>query len=148
MRLKSSLIVIAIVCALVLPALVALFPWWSTLQSLPSPDGRFTAVLSRVDHIDRNYSVKINGARVYTSPDFAPRRDIAFCEKLAWDRTGNVVVLEIAGHRVFGYDATSQRRLTDEELLKVDLPPDPPLWEYHFESEWPGVGRAKQPEVR
>jgi hypothetical protein len=116
------------------------------LQTLESADDKYVANLSRIDGIDRNYVVKVNGARVYTSPDFAPANEIPFRESLAWDASGKIVVLEVAGHRIFGYDCVKKERLSDAELLAIKLAPDSPLWKYHYESEWPGIGRITRPE--
>ena len=118
------------------------------LQTLQSPTGAYTAKLHRVVGFDRIYFVSVNGKRVYHSPDFSPRTDLDFKEELTWDASGHMLILSIAGHRIFGYDAKQSRRLTDEQLLAVELAPDPPLWEYEFESEWPGIGRAKRPDPR
>jgi hypothetical protein len=147
---KASKIVLALAvlaCLALLPSILVFWPWQTKLQSLPSPDGNHTAELFRADGIDRNYSVRVDGTRVYHSPDFAPRRDLAYLEALTWDKTGRIVVLEIARHRIFGYDATNHQRLSDDALLATQLPPDVPLSEYYFESEWPGIGRARKPEA-
>ena len=126
------------------------------LQTLYSPDRAHRAELWRLDHLDRNYSVYLDGRKVYGSPDFAPRDDLPFRETLHWDSSGRIVILEVAGHRIFGYDAASGRRLTDSELLAAEppaepalptqSPAEPALWEYHFESEWPGIGRVRRPD--
>jgi hypothetical protein len=129
-----------------LPFLAVLYLVWSKherLQECKSPDGRHVVDLVRADFIDRNYSVRVDGARVYWSPDFAPRHDLSFREALVWDVSGKVVVLEIAGRRIFGYDLDAKHRITDEQLLAIELAPDPPLSEYYFESEWPGIGRVR-----
>jgi hypothetical protein len=97
-----------------------------------------------VDGIDRNYSVKVDGARVFTSPDFAPNDRVPLRETLFWDTSGKVVVLEVGRHRVFGYDVVTRRALSESELLAVAAAPDPPLWEYGYEWEWPGIGRARR----
>ena len=116
------------------------------LMTLTTRDRSHRAVLIRSDvFVDRNYIVKVDGQRVYVSPDFAPRHDLPYRETLLWDRTGRVVLLEIAGHRLFGYDVSRGRALTTSELLAAELPPEPLLWEYQFSSEWPGIGRADGP---
>jgi hypothetical protein len=140
------------VCALLLLSFI-LFAWsihslmTTKLMELTNPGRSHRAELLRMDSIDRNYLVKVDGRVVYGSPDFAPRTDLAFRETLLWDRTGGVVILEVAGHRIFGYDAETNRRLSNGELLTVELPPEPPLWQYHFESEWPGIGRVQRPDA-
>lgn len=144
---KLGLVIIAAVLfGLLVFAINAVWPW-TKLQTLSSPDGQHTAELSRVDGIDRNYLVRVDGRRVYTSPDFAPRKDLPFREALVWDATGKILMLEVAHHRIFGYDVSAGRQLSDEELLLAQAPPDPPLSEYYFESEWPGIGRVRRGEA-
>ena len=146
--LKRLLTPACIICILafllLLLPLREVLPFWRTLQQLPSPDGSHMVKLVRQDAIDRNYSIYVDGSRVYTSPDFMPRDDISFQEALRWDAAGSKVVLEVAKRRLFGFDVPDGRRLSDEELLAVELAPEPKLWEYHFEGEWPGVGRARE----
>jgi hypothetical protein len=122
-----------------------LLVWLSikTLQVTESPNGEHQVRLSRLDGIDRNYKVTVDGRKVYSSPDFAPRSDLGFREALVWDATGQVVVLEIAGRRLFGYDVEKQKPLADDELLSLKLAPEPDLGEYMFEGEWPGLGRVR-----
>lgn len=139
-------VLLVLVCLMFLPAVLGFWPARTKLQTLRSPDGFHTAELLRADHLDRNYVVRVDGARVYVSPDFAPRSDLPYRETLVWDKTGHVVVLEVARHRIFGYNVEKGAPLSDEELLAVEFAPDPPLWEYYFESEWPGIGRVPRPE--
>ncbi|BBO35922.1 hypothetical protein [Lacipirellula parvula] len=141
---KAFGIGLAVCLLLAAPFLAVGGLWWTTLQTAKSPDGRHTARVVRSDHIDRNYSIYVDGRRVFISPDFAPRRDIAYHEELAWDDSGNILVFEVAGQRLFGYDVAAGRKLDDDELLAVKLAPKPELWEYYYESEWPGVGRARR----
>ena len=144
---KLGLVIIAaMMFGLLVFAINGVWPW-TKLQTLSSPDGQHTAELSRADGIDRNYTVRIDRRRVYTSPDFAPRKDLPFRETLVWDATGKILMLEVARHRIFGYDVAADRQLSDEELLATQAAPDPPLSEYYFESEWPGIGRARQGEA-
>lgn len=117
------------------------------LQVLLSPDSSHQAELYRLDpFVDRNYLVYVDGHKVYGSPDFAATYKFPYREALYWDASGRIVVLEVARHRIFGYDAVARRRLTDAELLAVEERPDPSLWDYGFESEWPGIGRADRPQ--
>ena len=140
--------VLFVVVNVILLMILAFYAIWPVreLQTLYSPDRDHWARLLRVDGFDRIYFVKVDGVRVYTSPDFAPSNDVPFRETLFWDATGKVVVLEVARHRIFGYDVSRSRELTDEELLAVAAPPDPPLWEYGFEWKWPGIGRVQRGE--
>ncbi len=91
------------------------------------------AKLVRHDGIDVNFKVIIDGEPVYWSADFAPVKE-DFRENLIWDKTDNIVVLEIAGERLFGYDAERKVVLTNEELLSVIFTP---FWHYGFESKLP-----------
>jgi hypothetical protein len=115
-----------------------------TLQEAQSPDGQRRVELIRIDGLDRNYIIRVDGTRVWNSPDFSPRDDIPYREALVWNATGNVVVFEVANHRVCGIDVNAKRVLTDAELLALELAPEPRLWDYGYEAEWPGIGRAQQ----
>ncbi len=105
----------------------------STVMKKPSPDRQHTAKLVRVQGIDVNFRVTVDGRRVYGSPDFAPVR-ADFREQLVWATNSQVVVLEVAGRRIFGYQAVEKRPLTDSELLKVQFTP---FDELHFEGTLP-----------
>lgn len=108
-----------------------------TVQTLYSPDGKHRAVLKRMDAIDLNFTVKVDGKKVYSSPDFAPNKRVDFQERLVWDKTGTVVVLDVTGRRLFGFDIKSQKSLSDSELMLVEYAPEPDQWEYGFEGIWP-----------
>lgn len=108
-----------------------------TIQILHSPDSMYKAKLVRIDSIDINFYVKVNGERVYWSPDFAPNPKVDFHERLVWDSSGQIVVLEVTRRRLFGYDTKNKRNLSDEELLEVEYAPEPNKWEYGFEGTWP-----------
>jgi hypothetical protein len=118
---------------------------FTRLQTLSSHDRAHQAQLWRLDHVDRNYSVYLDGRKIFGSEDFARNSSLPFRETLFWDRTDRFVILEVAGHRIFGYDAAAGRRLTDSELLAAKPPPEPSLWEYSSETEWPGIGRTTVP---
>lgn len=108
-----------------------------TVQIFRSPESAHTATLVRIDSIDTNFDVKVDGERVYRSPDFVPDYTVDFHERLVWDKKGQIVVFEVAGRRLFGYDVNNKRNLSDKELLKVEYAPEPNEWEYGFEGEWP-----------
>ncbi len=114
----------------------SLFPT-RTVQVLYSPDYDNKAVLKRTDGIDLTFTVIVNGRKVYSSPDFAPDSRIDFRERIVWDRSGNVVILEVAGKRLFGYNVKMQKPLSDNDLLFIEYPPEPNEWEYGFEGDWP-----------
>ena len=145
-KLRVGIIILALAGFVFLPAVFVFWPFWTKLQTLDSPDDLHTAELFRIDGIDRNYIIRVDGVSVYRSPDFAPNQRIPFRETLAWDKSGHIALLEIARQRIFGYDAETRCALSEDELLALELSPEPPLWEYYFESEWPGVGRAHRPE--
>jgi len=108
-----------------------------TVQTLYSPEGKHKAVLKRMDSFDLNFTVKVDGKKVYLSPDFAPNKKVDFQERLVWDKTGTVVVLDVTGRRLFGFDVKNQKSLSDSELMLVEYAPEPNQWEYGFEGIWP-----------
>ena len=94
----------------------------SHVMTKNSPDSQHTAKLVRTQGIDVNFILSVDGDRVYWSPDFAPEK-ADFRERIAWDESGQSVVLEVGGERLFGYSATEKRPLTDTELLKIAFTP-------------------------
>ncbi len=131
---KGSKIVIALV--LFIGGLFAAFYYLfapKTIQSKTNPKGSHTATLVRHQGIDVNFKVLADGERVYYSPDFAPV-EFDFREQIAWDKTGNIIILEVAGKRLFAYDAEQKRQLTDSELLSVEYTP---FSEYWYEGKLP-----------
>ena len=146
----KTILIFGLVSALLIGGFVALLRSIATtrLQKLVSPDYKHRAELLRMDGIDRIYTVRVDGVTVYCSPDFAPRSDLPFRETLVWDSGSRVVILEVARHRIFGFDTATGQPLSDAQLLAVELPPDPPLSEYQFEHEWPGIGRALPPTTK
>jgi len=130
-------------CSLVGAAALALvgfreilhFTMASTVMTKSSPDGQHTAQLNRMQAIDVNFLVSIDGDRVYGSPDFAPIR-ADFREQLIWDTNSQAVVLEVAGRRIFGYHVSEKRPLTDPELSTIHLTP---FEELGFEGTMPAA---------
>lgn len=122
--------------AAILFALIAAgfyFSFVSTVMKKTSPDGRHFAKLVRIDGIDVIFRVVVDGRQVYSSPDFAPTS--ADCrEQIAWTANNSVVVLEVGGERIFGYDAVERRELSNAELLDVQFTP---FTELGFEGEVP-----------
>lgn len=106
------------------------------VQYLRSSDGAHQAILERVDGIDLNFRVKVDGKEIYRSPDFAPRRDIPFRETLLWDDSGNVLLFEVGGHRLFGYNVAQGQALSNVALLQAKVSPVP-IKKYGFEGQWP-----------
>jgi hypothetical protein len=129
------------VVALALAGFVAMFYFSmiSTVMTKRSPDGQHTAKLSRVQGIDVIFRVSVDGNRVYGSPDFAPVC-ADFREQLIWDTNSQMVVLEVAGRRIFGYHVGEKRPLTDSELPKIHLTP---FEELHFEGTLPNEAGAR-----
>lgn len=105
----------------------------STVMKKASPDGQHNAELVRIDGIDVNFRLNVDGRRVYSSPDFAPSRT-DFREQIVWSAGNNIVVLEVGDERIFGYDAAERRELSDAELLNVQFTP---FTELGFEGERP-----------
>jgi hypothetical protein len=135
---KKTLLVVGSVvgvAVLALAGFVAMFYFSmvSTVMTKRSPDRQHTAKLSRVQGIDVNFRVSVDGSSVYGSPDFAPVR-ADFREQLIWDTNSQAVVLEVAGRRIFGYHVGEKRPLTDSELPKIHLTP---FEELRFEGTLP-----------
>jgi hypothetical protein len=105
----------------------------TTVQNKLNPTGSHRAKLVRHQGIDVNFKVVADGETIYYSPDFAPV-EFDFREQIAWDKTGNIVVLEVAGKRLFAYDAEQKRQLTEGELLAVEYMP---FFEYRYEGKLP-----------
>jgi len=121
---KTLLIIGSVVGVVVLgfAGFVAMFYFSmvSTVMTKRSPDRQHTAKLTRVQGIDVNFKVTVDGTRVYGSPDFAPVR-ADFREQLIWDTNSVAVILEVAGRRIFGYHVAEKRSLTDSELHQIHL---------------------------
>jgi len=135
---KKTLVIIGSavgVAVLAFVGFVAMFSFSmvSTVMTKRSPDRQHTAKLSRVQGIDVNFRVTVDGKWVYGSPDFAPV-PADFREQLIWDTDSQTVVLEVASRRIFGYHVGEQRPLTDTELLKIHLTP---FEELRFEGTLP-----------
>jgi hypothetical protein len=96
------------------------FGFTSTVMSKESPDDRHSARLDRVDGIDVMFDVVVDGTRVYRTHDFAPG-PFDFREHIYWTADSQSVILEVAGNRLYGYDVTKRRALTDTELANVAL---------------------------
>lgn len=96
------------------------------IQTLVSPNGKHSAVLLRKHNlVDTNFIVKVDGHRIYESPDLAGFSDNLYRETLVWDKTGRIVVLELMGKRIFAYDAVKERMLGKGELQQYELYPMP-----------------------
>jgi hypothetical protein len=130
-KIFGALVVLCIIFGIA--AVVFYLTSGTTVQEKISPVGSHRAKLVRHDGIDVNFQVVVDGEKVFRSPDFAPVRD-DFREQIVWDATGKVMVLEVAGQRLFGYDAERKRRLTDEELLAVEYTP---FARYRYEGTLP-----------
>jgi hypothetical protein len=134
MKLRSDIIFIAVVVVLCVGYMgYCYLSIITTVQSKANASKTHTAKLVRYKGIDINFAVQVDGERIYFSPDFAPV-DYDFREQIAWDKTGTIVVLEVAGKRLFGFDADRKRQLSDEELYKVEYIP---FSEYRYEGKLP-----------
>jgi len=135
---KRTVIIVGAVLGVALLALVGslvmfLFSVVSTGMTKRSPDGQHVARLSRVEGSDVSFKVTVDGSSVYSSPDFASVR-ADFREQLVWDDKSQVVMLEVAGQRIFGYHADEKRPLVDSELLRIQVTP---FEELRFEGTLP-----------
>jgi hypothetical protein len=54
-----------------------------------------------------------------------------------WDESSRFVILEVLGHRLFGYDTQNETQLTGQELLAIPIPE--PWIVQHLENSgfWP-----------
>ena len=95
--------------------------YWRTVQVLRNPTSQHVAVLERVDSIDTNFRISVDGAVIYGSPDFSPQETIPLREVLTWDDTKNFLIFEVGGRRLFGYDLTRKQKLNDSTLLNAKV---------------------------
>jgi hypothetical protein len=154
MKLKQAVCTVVIVIAVILMLLSLgygflrdiFFPI-RTVQVLNSPDGKHRAVLRRIDGIDVNFFIIVDRKQVYWSPDFAPNSRVDFKERLIWNKTGDIVILEVVGRRLFGYNAQTCKAVSDAELLSIEYSPEPNEWEYGFEGTWPDERVKHSPEA-
>lgn len=111
----------------------------TTVQTKFSPNGSHQAKLVRMDSFDVKFKVFVDGEPVFRSDDFASVRQ-DFREQINWDATGNIVVLEVAGQRLFAYDARKKRALNTQETRAVKYPA---FAEYGYEGRLPSPSPAK-----
>lgn len=105
--------------------------WGQNIQTLySSENGHRASLLKKYNLADINFIVKVDGERVYESPDLMPFPDRMYRETLVWDKTGRIVVLELMGKRVFAYDTRTRRRLQKGELNQYTLYPMPSDYVY------------------
>lgn len=96
------------------------------VQFLRSPNRAHHAVLERTEGaIDLNFRVKLDGNIIYVSPDFNPDDRLVYRETLLWDDSGNILILEVAGKRLFGYEVTEGKPISSADLLQVKVTPMP-----------------------
>jgi len=128
MKRSTTFVIISVIAAVMLLAagylaFRSIFPVATLTEiSKMSPDRQHMATLvTREAGFDVNVVLEIDGATVYVSPDFVAPATADFQEHLMWDRGGTVVLLEVAGKRLFGYDVRHRRPLTASELSIVPL---------------------------
>ncbi len=96
------------------------------LETLYAPETNHNAtLLKKLNLADINFIVKVDGVKVYTSPDYMGFPDHLYRENLVWDKSGKIVVLELMGKRTFGYNAEEKREITKNELEKYVFYPTP-----------------------
>jgi hypothetical protein len=117
MQNRSKTVCVGSVCfvAVLIGGGIVYGAFFAPMLTKNSPSRRHTAKLWRSQAIDVNYTVAVDGDVVYRSADFAPV-NADFREQLYWNADGDAVLLEIAGTKLFGYNAAGRRTLSDEEL--------------------------------
>jgi len=138
---RLAVIVVSVVTVLAAGSYLALrrlFPVATlTVIEKTSPDRTHTArLMTREAGFDVNVVLEVDDAVVYTSPDFAAPATADFQERVLWDRSGNVVLIEVAGKRFFGYDVLHRNALSMTELARVQLSSFEDL---RFTEELPGA---------
>ncbi len=109
------------------------------VQILASSDGRTRAeLIHRHALFDLNFIIQLNGAKIFTSPDFKPNNTIPFRETILWDKAGKNLIFEVGGHRLFGYNLTAKRQLSDQQLLALEVQ-NPKPQDFHYSGHWPGL---------
>ena len=112
-----------------------------TVQRLCTVDHKHCAELKRRMFLDLNFLVKLNGKNIFMTEDFMPNDTLPHRETLVWDDSGKILLLEIAGRRIYGYDTEAGRQLRNDELLAIKVSPIP-LSVYQYAGEWPGIGKV------
>ena len=92
------------------------------VQVLRSSDAQHSAELRRIEGLDVNFLVFLNGKRVHRSHDCSPNKSIPFRETLAWDNTGKILVLQLAGRTVFAVDVHSGQEVHSRDFGTIKLP--------------------------
>ena len=96
------------------------------IQRLESPNRTDVATLHKINGSgDLNFIVKLNGVQIYRSPDYGAFTDHQYRETLLWDKTGEVLVLELMGKRVFAFNVKDNKILQKGELSRYILSPLP-----------------------
>lgn len=96
------------------------------IQTVMSANETHSAVLLRKHNLaDFNFIVEVDGLRVYTSPDLCGGADHEYRETLVWDKSGQTVVLELMGKRVFAYNANDKVSLGRGQLEEYEFHPMP-----------------------
>lgn len=122
------------ISALIFSAVIAIYFFLpNTVQQTTNLEKSHTAKLIRNNGIDVNFKVVVDGEDVFYSPDFAPVED-DFRERLIWNEKGNVVILEVAGKRLFGYDVMQKKKLSNKALMEVEYVP---FSNYGYEEKLP-----------
>lgn len=81
------------------------------IQSMASfPYYHAARLYSRPGLGDQTFTLEVDGKTVWVSGD-AAGGDLK--EKIIWDETGHIVTLELAGKRVFSYNAKSKTEIKE-----------------------------------
>ena len=107
------------------------------VQILESADDKHKVeLIRRYSFLDLNFFIDLDGERIYRTEDFRPNYKIPFRETILWDKTGENLILEVSRKRLFGYNVPSKRKLSEKELLALEVR-EPTLEELGCFSCWP-----------
>ncbi len=87
----------------------------------PNQTGQVASLITQRNLADINFIVKIDGKKIYRSPEYASYSEGWYQEYLQWDVTGKVLLLKLLGKRVFAYNTTTQKELRKGELAQYQF---------------------------
>lgn len=122
----SALSILATLSVLVAGYSLRYFLFGTPVQTVRSTESGNVAVLrEHFGIIDYNISVEVNGTSVYRSGDIQGISPTQLRGTLIWDKTGQVVVLELMGRPAFAYDAANNRNVGKSFIKELDFYPMP-----------------------
>jgi hypothetical protein len=88
------------------------------VQTIDSKMGHRAELLKKHNLADMNFIVRMDGRKIFESPDLAGCSQNACREFLLFDDNGEVIVLNVVGKNIFAYDAKHDRELGKGELAR------------------------------